>query len=139
MTLLDINNQLIEFFLNHEKFNLDENLAGIKISESYIEHTKTLVVAALDNLVNKGMLVKLDDKNYLLTQPINNFSQSITISPNIASAIADKVNMMKIDEDDDSGDVANPLNLGESDIIKLLIIIDMLLEDTGDEGDRNEE
>ncbi len=134
MTLLDINNQLIEFFLNHEKFNLDENLDSIKISESYIEHTKALVISALNSLVNKGMLVKLDDKNYLLTQPINNFSQSITISPNIASAIADKVNMIKIDEDDESGDVSNQLNLGERDIVKLLIIIDMLLEETGDEG-----
>ncbi len=133
MTLLDINNQLIEFFLNHEKFNLDENLDSIKISESYIEHTKALVISALNSLVNKGMLVKLDDKNYLLTQPINNFSQSITISPNIASAIADKVNMIKIDEDDESGDVSNQLNLGERDIVKLLIIIDMLLEETGDE------
>ena len=133
MTLLDISNQLVDFFLRNEKFNLDENLASIKVNENYIEHSKQLVTVALDDLVRKDMLVKLNDKVYLLKQPIANFTQSVTISPNIASAIADKCNIMKMgDEGEGEGDTTNPLDISEGDIVKLLIIIDTLLEDTGD-------
>ncbi len=128
MTLLDINNQLIEFFLQNEKFSINENLKGISVPEEYIEYTKQLIVSSLDSLVSTGVLVKLSDDIYILKQPINNFTQSIIISPNIASAIADKCNMMTED-----GDETSALNITEGDIVKLLIIIDTLLEETGAE------
>lgn len=129
MTLLDINNQLVDFFLNEEKFSLTDNIKDIHIPETYTEYTRNIIVAGLDNLVNNGMLIKLNDDLYILKQPINSFNQSVILSPNIASAITDKVNMLSTEDDEE--DTCNVLNITEEDIIKLLIIIDTLLEQTG--------
>ncbi len=139
MSILDINNQLVNFFLSHEKFSLKEDLDKIKVNEDYLEYTEKLIVSSLNDLVNNNILVKLDDNTYLLKQPINNLSQEISISPNIASAIADKCNMFKemSESTELDGDETNALNINQGDIVKLLIMIDFLLEDVQDSNDED--
>ncbi len=139
MTLIDINNQIVEHFLQNERFSIQDDLSRIRIPEEYVEFSEQLVIKALEDLSNNGLLVALNKDVFILKQPINNIIQNLQLSPNIASAIADKCNMIKDVDDskEEDGDITNALNIQERDIVKLLMIIDFLLEnvDTNKKGD----
>ena len=78
-------------------------------------------------LLPSASLIWLDSKTaYVLEKPLQNYEQSITISGEIASYIAQILNDIK---DNDDQNVVNPLCITQENIESMIILITQLLKE----------
>lgn len=136
LTLIDINNELIIFFQKNNTFSFKRDVSKIKIPEDYVEYTEPIIRSTLDLLCKREIIVKLTDDCFILKQPLNSYIQNVSISPNIATAILDKIKFLGNEDEENDIDI---LSITENEIVKLLMIIDILLENVKDTDKKEEE
>lgn len=125
-SLLDIQNQLIGFFLQKSIFTLSD-LQSIKVDADLSDKKEPAVRACLATLDEMKMVKKIDDETWVLTAPLNSSGQEVHLSMAVCNEIADVINMDL--ESKDIDDRVSSLEIHEGHIIALLSIINELLSD----------
>ena len=142
LTLVDIKNHVFSHFMAEPTFNVAEDVAAIKLPKDDItetvEHNKVaLFKTALQELARNGIVAEVtgtDGNVYILTQPLNTYTQQVVISPMVAEMVGDLVNGFSEALDDEGGDkyVANKMNISGEDVARLCHICHMLLNNAED-------
>lgn len=125
ITLLDITNQVTEFFLDHTIFSIDEFL-GVNIPEVYGEIHYDLVLAALEEMESNGFVRRLNEDQWILIKPIGFAGQDIHLSMETSVGVAAIINTF-LDAHGTKGARSDALNLGEMDVVTLLQIIQSVI------------
>lgn len=138
MTILDLKNILFSHFLTESTFNLDEDVAPLKLppgsnTESIEANKRVLFKAALDDMVKQNMVLEAAPGLYILTQSLSAYSQTIVLDAMTLEMLTDLVNGMgEVLEDSNAGGdpyVVNKLNVTGDDVRRLCHICHVLLED----------
>ena len=141
MTLLDIRNQIIGELLEKKDsesiVKIEDLKKSIKIDPEFETEKDELVLAAIEDLEEAGLIKILKSKTFLiLRQPFNTNGQEIHLSMDTCNEIANLINSY-LDAREDEGGRADVLNLSEFDIVMLLNILgDILSTDTEDKKDK---
>ena len=133
ITLIDIKNALFSHFITETVFNIKEDCAAIGLSdkdlgESLVGLRESLFKAALDDFVRLGITAELSPGVYILTQPVNTFSQPVNLSPMAAEMIADLVNGFG-EGTEGSQYVVNKLGITSFDIERLCHFCHFLIDE----------
>ena len=144
MTILDVKNQLISHLLTHTSF-APSDIGSINVGPDLDGQQYNMVCAAFDDFEKDGMVrgFTLQDglKTWVLTRPLGDFVQEITLSPMAAEAIANTINGF-VNANELNWPTSDKMNMHEGDILTLVEIIHEMLElrpmdDGDDENDRN--
>ncbi len=135
MTLIDIQNTLVDHFIKNDSFILSRDLDLFVLKgkdnddqDDINKVKKELVSTALKVLVEASFLKEITPDYYCLTAPIGNFQQSIDISPYTADIVSDIINSYrKVRGIED--EVSNKLAITENDIQNLGTICLELMEE----------
>lgn len=97
MTIVDAKNALFTHLFTSPTFSLADDIASLglpdkELGETLVKHKEGFVRAALQDMVQAGILVVVAEGVYVLAQPLNTFSQQVIISPLAAEMVADMVN-----------------------------------------------
>lgn len=144
MTLTEIKNQLITFFLKNDTFFSPKDLKSIKVSKNQEFIKNELVSSVLDQMEKDGMIKKITpntvstDYNYSATNilPFSMLGQTVEIGAQTAELISEIVNQYN-ESSGNKSEIVDKLNITEMDIQKLGIITAQLLN--GLDGESQEE
>jgi len=133
MTLLEIKNLIFKFYTENDTLVLPEGFNKVILISEFPEMELAIMKECLKSFSELG-LVKIvdfeDDKKkktaYVLEKPLQNYEQSVTLSGEIASYIAQILNDMK---DNDDQNVVNPLSITQENIESMIILITQLLKE----------
>ena len=129
MTILEASIKLFDWFKTNNSFSIDdaENLIALGIE------TKEQIAAAIISLdrlekleIIKGteaVIKNKVNKIYVLEKPVQNFSQTVSISGMTASGISRCINLF-CEEIKDDTDLCNPLSITEKDISNLVLLVE---------------
>lgn len=134
MTLIEIKNQLITFFLKTDTFISPKDLKSIKVSKNQEFIKNELVSSVLDDMEKDGMIKKIipnvasTEYSYSATNilPFSMLGQTIEIGSQTAELVAEIVNQYN-ESTGNKSEVVDKLNITEMDIQKLGIITAQLL------------
>lgn len=124
MTLLSVRNQLIGILCQKELITTDD-FASIKVDAAFADRRDDLIRAALDQLCNFGLIAKVGDQTWVLSEPLNGAGQEIHLSMGLCNEIANVINTNLAAKEIEHQ--VDALNLGEGHIVALLQIIDEIL------------
>lgn len=137
MTLFDLKNILFSHFLTESIFNLEEDVAALKLppndnTEVMETHKRALFKAALDDMGRQNMVVETTPGLYILTQSLSAYSQTVVLDAITIEMLTDLVNGMGqvLEESNAGGDhyTASKLNITGDDVRRLCHICHVLLD-----------
>lgn len=128
MTILHATNALLDHFTSKDTFDEDD-FDSIKLAyEGTGDNAHFgILFAALEQLVEDGVIVEIDEMEWMLREPLNMRGQDIHISSTTASAVAMVINAW-LHAQGATGARANAMNLSEVDIVMLYNILGDILE-----------
>ncbi len=134
MTITDVKNALFTHFFTSSTFSVVDDVAGLGLSdkdlgEALAPHRAALVTAALNDMVTGGLLAPVAAGLYVLTQPLNVFSQQVVLSPLGAEMVADLVNEWHSMADEGGSYTANKMAINSHDIETLCHYLHFLLDE----------
>lgn len=112
---------------------------AVKIRAQIAEYSlvkKDLVMLALKNLEETGLVKKVNDNFWILVAPITQMAQEVTISPMIAEMVAETINNYRESYEVEEGECSK-IDLAEEDILNLCNIVQMLLSEISEKEDFN--
>tara|TARA_Y100000593_G_scaffold14582_1_gene27876 strand:+ start:25553 stop:25993 length:441 start_codon:yes stop_codon:yes gene_type:complete len=124
MTILDANMKLYEWFTDHDSVVIDRDFQQIILISDNSEEDKACFIAALKDLESAGMIARQtisETEYWILKRPYTSYDQDIKVSAHIAKAIAEEINTF-CDTIDDPTDKCDAGNLGEKDVMNLLLM-----------------
>ncbi len=124
MTLLDTRNQIVGRICEKGLFTTDDFLS-IKVPAEFAAQRDDLTRAALEQLCNIGMLAKVGDNMWILSDPLNGGGQEVGLSMGVCNEIANVINTFAAAENAEAQ--VDALNIHEGHIVALLQIIDQIL------------
>ena len=143
MTLIDIRNQLISHLSKQSIFLMKEDKSRIKIDPKIEECRESLVVAAFEMIEEVGLVKPLKDDEgkktlgWVLTSDLDGYSQSVTISGEVANAIAETINTFLASQGVNE-DKCNKLSINENDLMAMVSILDDMIKSVErGSGDKN--
>lgn len=120
--LSEVTSILINYFTENSIFSLEKDFQKlIKIPSDEVTE-RAIIKAGLDRLVDEKILVKLPNDVYLLEKSLAKYPQAVEIPFPITLAIADIVNAVCHDLQDEVNTV-DPLAINANDIGNLVQII----------------
>ena len=125
LTLLDLTNQISEYFLDHTIFTFDE-FGAINIPKEYNEIRNDLISAALDEMESEGFIKRVNEAQWILLKPIGFAGQDVHLSMETSVTVSATINAF-LDAHNVPGNRSDALNLGEMDIVTLLQIIQSVI------------
>lgn len=131
MTIIEIKNQLISHFYENTVFDMESDGLKINLPENLDGSRREVIATVLNDLVARGMLVKVDstDKSiWILTQSFDSFNQQVVISAACANAISETINDFR-EANNIPGDLCDKTKITEADIMNLVNIVYVLLDD----------
>lgn len=141
LTLVDIKNHIFSHLMTESTFSLNDDIASIKLpkdelTETVAQYKTGLFKTALTDLVRLGILAEVEAAGgggiYVLTQPLNSYTQTVTLAPMTAEMVGDLVNGfsdMLSENDNGDGYRANKMNITGEDIARLCHICHMILDE----------
>lgn len=98
-------------------------------ASDFVTNLRDITGTALDDLVKGGLVAKVRDGFYVLTQPITQLNQSVVLTPFTSMMLADLVNgwAEKTGDAKATGYVVNKLAITDRDVSALCQICAMLL------------
>lgn len=141
-TLVDIKNHLFSHFLTDPVFRIKTDVASIKLDKKQlgkelVGQEEDLFRAALEDFKRVNIVSELGATGsgvYILTQPLNTFNQTVTITPMTAEMIADLINGPGRVLTGNKRYTANKLGLTDSDLQMVVSMCHMLLDEGFDGG-----
>lgn len=124
MTLLDCRNQIIGLLCQKELITTDD-FPSIKVDPAFADRRDDLIRAALDQLCNFGMIAKVGDQTWVLSEPLGGAGQEVQLSMGLCNEIANVINTFAAAKDVEHQ--VDALNIHEGHIVALLQIIDEIL------------
>ncbi len=145
-TLVDIKNAILTHFLTQSSFTLPDDLKSFKIdpkdgSPAFAESKEEVARWVLDEYVKGGIVAKVSDTLYVLTQPISQLSQQVVITPLTALMLTNIVNdwVNATGERKQTGYVVNQLSINDRDVAALCHICHQLMDGPGPDLDDGED
>lgn len=141
MTIIEIKNQLISHFYDHESFCLDTDGPKVRLSDDLEKVREQVIETVLYDLQASNLVRKVQSAEksvWLLTQSFDSFNQNVVISANAAELIADMINDFR-DINEIPGDMCDKTKIIEADLMNLVNIIHVLLESDEAPIDEDEE
>lgn len=139
MTLVDIKNHIFTHLLTESTFSLADDISPIKFSkeeltETVSQHKVGLFKTALTEMVRNGVVAEIEGSPgvYVLTQPLNSYSQTVILPPIVAEMVGDLVNgFSNAISDDEGGEryTVNKMQITGEDIGRLCHICHMILDE----------
>lgn len=126
MTLQEAENQLYQFLLTNDIFNVNKDWSYIGFADTNDkEHEiKDIAVLAAKKYVAAGVLEQLNERGiYILTKPLAHYTNPIEVYPVCAAEIARLVNKVDVERNVD------PKNLTNQDLESLILLIRELLKE----------
>lgn len=131
MNLAEITNNLLDFFGQHEVFDLEKNFKDIVTISVDDDLSKALVLRGLDALCEMKFIEKVNfnEKSWhVLIKPLQFLQQQVVINFPTNLRIANIINI--IQEDQEEKYFCNPLQIRESDINMLIDTIQNWADDS---------
>jgi hypothetical protein len=138
ITLLDVRNQLMGIFCQKSVFSENE-IDSIKLTEDFNDRKHSIVVAALQQLEEMGLIKQVSEKDWMLTHPIGSSGQEVKMSMQTCNEIANTINTFLKAQNDEDTPRADALNINEGHIITLLQIMDVILMDGKPDSENEDE
>ena len=140
MTLVDIKNHIFTHLLTESTFSLADDISPIKFSkeeltETVSQHKVGLFKTALTELIRNGIVAEIEGSPgvYVLTQPLNSYSQTVILPPIVAEMVGDLVNgfsnAMSDGDEDSEHYTVNKMQITGEDIGRLCHICHMILDE----------
>jgi hypothetical protein len=138
MTLVDIKNHIFSHLMTESTFSLSDDVTTVKITkedltEVVAHHKVALFKTALTDMVKSGVLVEVETVPglYVLTQPLNTYTQQVSISSITAEMVGDLINGFSeaMAGDDEDSYVCNKMNITGEDVARLCHICHMILDE----------
>jgi predicted deacylase len=144
MTLIDIRNQLITCLGKQSVFIMKDDKNRIKIDPKIEECRESLITAAFEAIEEVGLAKSLRDESgekilgWVLTADLESYSQTLTISGEVANVIADTINTF-LASHGMTEDKCNKLSINENDLMALVSILNDMIKavEKGNSEDRN--
>ncbi len=134
MTIVEIKNQIMGHFYEHDSFNLDADAAKIELSDDLAAIRRELVISVLNDLETIGIVKRVvsgASELWILNQSFESLNQSVVISAPVGEAICEQINGFR-EANDIGGDAPDKTKITEADLLNLVNIIQVLLQH-GDE------
>lgn len=143
MTILEACNHIYNYFIENKKTHatVQEVIAARGLIGETKEILNATLVAALDSMVKSGILTKASNDLWVLTKPLNQYSQQLEITHAVSSAIVSRVNRF-LDIYSKPELYAETGNLNEKNLETICCALDILnqfLEQKEDQADAKEE
>ena len=129
MTLLQVKNQLVSFFLSHDSFEFVKDQLEFTFEKDSIDMRETMLRACLNDFETLGLVKRLvfqDRDIWVLVQPIHAYIQKVEIGPMVAEALANSINY--VNEMQGIEGHCDKLKLVEDDILRLIGIVEEGIE-----------
>lgn len=143
MTILEACNHVYNYFIENKKSHA--TVQEIIVARCLVGESKDILnatlVAALDSMVKSGILNKVSNDLWVLTKPLNQYSQQLEITHVVSSAIVSRVNRF-LDIYNKPELYAETGNLNEKNLETIccaLDILDELLKSKDDQTESKEE
>jgi predicted deacylase len=133
MTLIDIRNQLVSCLSKQSIFIMKDDKNRIKIDPKIEECRESLITAAFEAIEEVGLAKSLKDESgektlgWILTADLELHSQTLTISGEVANAIAETINTF-LASHGMIEDKCNKLSINENDLMALVSILNDMLK-----------
>lgn len=138
MTLTDVKNSIFSFLLKNDVFIVDKHTELFKY-EVEPEIVMLAVREGLKDFEAAGLVKKLSDNAYIVTQPLVMRTQGVEISAKLSEAIAEFINKYRVAHEIE-GSIPDKLNITEEDLGNLLYISqDILINGEGSEEEDSDE
>jgi hypothetical protein len=141
MTIVEIKNQIIGHFYEHDSFNLESDGPKIELSDDLSPSRVEVLRAVLADLEALTMIKRVAsgaNEIWILAQSFGSFNQSVVISAPVGEAICDQINWFR-DANDIGGDIPDKTKITEADILNLCNIIEVILQNGDEEFDDDED
>ena len=95
MTILDLKNDVYKFLLNHDEININQFIQDNSIIDEDLDTYKAYLTTVLNDFTELKVLreVKVNHvSKWILTQPINSYSQNVEISAAVAIFCSEALN-----------------------------------------------
>ena len=129
MTVLEAQGKLLDYFIENSLFNFKKHYKMLEtITDNDDFENRSIIRFALEDLVKSGVLYysgnSLGEKEFwVLSKPLAAFSQNIELSGNTILGLARLVNNYCA-KTNELQMIVNPLNIKDTDIQKVLIMLD---------------
>lgn len=136
MTILQVKNQLISHFFSNDTFEFEKHQLMVEFEKDVASFRAEMLKAALTELEQVGVVKKMAIEGremWVLTQSMHSFNQQVVISPICAELIANTVNA--VNEIQNIDVECDKTKIDEQDLMRLVQIVEDMLEDDDDEGD----
>jgi hypothetical protein len=138
MTLVDIKNYIFSHLMTESTFSLSDDVVPIKLTKDeatqiVIQHKIALFKTALSDMVKAGILADVEGVPglYVLTQPLNTYTQQVTMNSMTAEMVADLVNGFSeaLLREGEEPYVCNKMNISGDDVARLCHICHTILDE----------
>jgi hypothetical protein len=143
MTILEACNHIYNYFTENKKSHatVQEIITARCLVGESKEILNATIVAGLDSMVKSGILTKVSDQLWVLTKPLNQYSQQLEVNYVVSAAITSRLNSF-LDIYEKPELYAETGNLNEKNLETIccaLDILNQLLKETKDQTDSKEE
>lgn len=130
MTLLQVKNQLINYFLSFDTFEFEKNQLEVVFDKETADFREPMLVAAFAEFEAAGIVKRMAIEGreiWVLTQPINAFIQQVNVGPHVANMLASTIDGINELEEVDSG-TCNVMKVGEDDLMRVIMFANEMLD-----------
>lgn len=141
MTILNIKNQIYSYLLSHDEFDIDQFIKDNSIIVENLDYFKAYLTTVLNDFTELKVLREVKVNNvskWLLTQPINSYSQNVELSAAIAIFASEVINDIA-EVLDDASLACDASSIREKDIKVLIGIAKEYLQLVTNNTSKNDE
>ncbi len=134
MTIVEIKNQIMGHFYEHDAFILETDGPKVELSDDINDMRRELLIAVLGELEASGIVKRVTSGAadvWVLTQSFESLNQSVVVSAPIGEAICETINSFR-EANGIAGDAPDKTKITQDDLMNLVNIIQVLLQ-SGDE------
>lgn len=141
MTILDLKNDVYKFLLKHDEININQFIQDNSIIEENLDDYRAYLTTVLNDFTELKVLreVKVNHvSKWILTQPINSYSQNVELSAAVAIFASEVINDIA-EVLDDASLACDASSIREKDIKVLIGIAKEYLQLVTNNTSKNDE
>lgn len=135
MTLLEIQNQLVNFFAANATFNVKKDIRKISVSKDQEKAKTEIVSTVLEHLCGEKFCQKVDNQDgdilYILISPLSSRSQSVSLNNSTANVLTQIITQYNL-ANENLEYTPDSLGITDNDIRNVCIICAQLMQTIDD-------
>lgn len=135
MILLQVKNQLIQFYLSYDTFEFERHQLEITFDKESADFRAQMLGFALEEFEVAGLVKKvtLNERTaWVLTKPINSFIQQVNVGPHVANMLASTID--GINELEEIEGVCDVMKIDEDDLMRVIMFANEMLDVVESDG-----